>query len=123
MTERTTALKAALALAGALTALSAGAQAHVGPAPEGMEKCYGIAKAGENSCASAAGTHDCGALSKVDYDGQEFLDVDKGTCRAMGGKLKPFKGIGKAPRPVAPKAGAAPKADATKVVPPKAPQD
>ncbi|WP_145731512.1 BufA1 family periplasmic bufferin-type metallophore [Nitrospirillum pindoramense] len=122
MSERTTALKAALALAGALTALSSGAQAHVGPAPEGMEKCYGIAKAGENSCASAAGTHDCGALSKVDYDGQEFLDVEKGSCRAMGGKLKPFKGIGKAPRPVAPKADA-PKAAVPQAAPPKTARD
>ncbi|WP_083901192.1 DUF2282 domain-containing protein [Azospirillum sp. B4] len=101
MTDRTPALKAALALAGALAALNvagATARAHDGPAPKGMEKCYGIAKAGENSCASAAGTHDCGALSKVDYDGQEFLDVKKGTCRTQGGKLKPFKGVGKAPK-------------------------
>ncbi|MBB6252724.1 DUF2282 domain-containing protein [Nitrospirillum iridis] len=103
MTDRTPAFKAALALAGALAALSTAAQAHNGPAPKGMEKCYGIAKAGENSCASAAGTHDCGALSKVDYDGQEFVDVDKGKCHALGGKLKPFKGVGKAPKELPPK--------------------
>jgi uncharacterized membrane protein len=96
MTDRTTALTAALALAGALTAFSAAA--HDAPAPPGREKCYGIAKAGENSCASAAGTHDCGALSKVDYDGQEYIDVAKGECKTLGGKLKPFKGIGKAPK-------------------------
>ncbi|MDE1147016.1 MAG: DUF2282 domain-containing protein [Azospirillaceae bacterium] len=96
---------AALALASALAALTGPAAAHEGPAPKGMEKCYGIAKAGENSCGSAAGTHGCGALSKVDYDGQEFSDVKKGQCVALGGKLKPFKGVGGPPKPTADKAG------------------
>ena len=56
------------------------------------EKCYGVAKAGENSCASANGSHSCAGMGKTAYDGQEFKDVPKGTCGQMSGSLKPFKG-------------------------------
>ena len=44
-----------------------------------QEKCYGIAKAGQNDCAAGAGTT-CAGTSKVDYDGKMFKDVAKGTC-------------------------------------------
>ncbi len=44
-----------------------------------QEKCFGIAKAGQNDCASGAGTS-CAGTSKVDYDGKAFKDVPKGTC-------------------------------------------
>jgi uncharacterized membrane protein len=57
------------------------------------EKCYGVAKAGENSCASANGTHACAGMGKTAYDGQEFKDVPKGTCAQMSGSLTPFKGV------------------------------
>ena len=57
------------------------------------EKCYGVSKAGENSCASANGTHSCSGMSKTAYDGQEFKDVPKGTCAQLNGSLKPFKGV------------------------------
>ena len=55
------------------------------------EKCFGVAKAGENSCASANGSHACHAQAKVSYDGQEFMDVPKGSCTQMNGSLKPFE--------------------------------
>ena len=32
------------------------------------ERCYGIAKAGQNDCANLAGTHSCAGQSKVDND-------------------------------------------------------
>lgn len=88
--------RCATALAGALIALAAApaASAHNGPPSKGMEKCYGIARAGQNSCGSAAGTHGCAGLAKSDYEGHEFLEVAKGTCKAQGGKLHPFKGMG-----------------------------
>ena len=57
------------------------------------EKCYGVAKAGENSCASANGSHSCSGMGKTAFDGQEFKDVPKGTCAQMNGALKPFKGV------------------------------
>lgn len=61
----------------------------------GTEKCYGIAKAGENHCANAAGTHSCAGQSSVDFDGGEWKAVPKGTCSEMGGSLEPFEGVGK----------------------------
>ena len=44
-----------------------------------LEKCYGIAKAGQNDCRAGAGTT-CAGSSKVDYDGKAFKEVPKGTC-------------------------------------------
>ena len=57
---------------------------------KGKEQCYGVAKAGENGCAAANGSHSCGGLSKQDNDGQEWMLVDAGTCLQMGGKLEAF---------------------------------
>lgn len=66
-----------------------------GPAAaEGEEKCYGVAKAGENGCANKAGKHSCAAQSTVDYDGQEWKLVPANTCTTLGGKLEPFDGKG-----------------------------
>lgn len=49
------------------------------------EKCFGIAKAGQNDCASHAGTHSCAGQSKVDNDKTEWKYVPKGTCKQMNG--------------------------------------
>src|SRR5438445_12592361 len=57
-----------------------------------MEKCYGVAKAGENSCASKAGGHSCAGQSKAAYSGQDFKAVPTGSCDKMHGKLEPFAG-------------------------------
>jgi uncharacterized membrane protein len=86
---------AAAALAGAL-ALTAGLPA-VAAEPAALEKCYGVAKAGQNSCASSVGTHSCAGLSTVDYDGQEWRTVRAGSCAPQGGKLEPFTGVGTPP--------------------------
>lgn len=59
----------------------------------GKEKCYGAAKAGENGCANATGTHSCAGQSTVDFDGGEWKLVAEGTCNDMGGKLEPFAGV------------------------------
>ncbi|MBX7198409.1 MAG: DUF2282 domain-containing protein [Rhodospirillaceae bacterium] len=80
----------------ALAAVAAGAALAAAPAiaadAKGKEKCYGVAKAGENGCAAANGTHSCGGLSKINYSGQEWKLVPAGTCEKMGGKLMPFEG-------------------------------
>ncbi len=56
-------------------------------------KCYGIAKAGLNDCANAAGTHSCAGQSKVDFDLGEWKAVkDKAACDAAGGSDKVGKG-------------------------------
>ncbi|OQW86527.1 MAG: hypothetical protein BWK72_16725 [Rhodoferax ferrireducens] len=49
------------------------------------EKCFGIAKAGQNDCANLAGTHSCAGQSKVDMDKGEWKYVAKGTCKDMKG--------------------------------------
>jgi uncharacterized membrane protein len=53
------------------------------------EKCYGIAKAGQNDCKAGAGTT-CAGTSKVDFDGKAFKEVPAGTCVTM----KTPKGMG-----------------------------
>ena len=49
------------------------------------EKCYGIAKAGQNDCASLSGAHSCAGQAKVDMDKGEWKYVAKGTCKDLGG--------------------------------------
>ena len=52
---------------------------------ESTEKCYGVAKAGQNDCGTAK--HACAAQgAKVDNDPNEWKYVAKGTCEKMGGK-------------------------------------
>ncbi len=61
-----------------------------------MEKCYGVSLAGKNDCAAGAGTT-CAGTSKVDYQGNAWKQVAKGTCTTMKtpkgtGTLEPMKG-------------------------------
>jgi uncharacterized membrane protein len=62
----------------------------------GMEKCYGVSLAGKNDCAAGPGTT-CAGTSKVDYQGNAWKYVPKGTCTTVKtpkgtGSLKPIKG-------------------------------
>ena len=69
---------AAAALMGlSLASVPAGAQE--------KEKCFGIAKAGQNDCANLAGTHTCAGQSKVSDDKGEWKYVAKGSCKTMNG--------------------------------------
>jgi uncharacterized membrane protein len=61
--------------------LVAGA-AHAADAKPAMEKCYGIAKAGQNDCAAGAGTS-CAGTQKSDYQGNSWKLVKAGTCTAI----------------------------------------
>ncbi len=72
------------ALAGLIAMASAGTAM---AAEKDKEKCYGVAKAGQNDCASATGTHSCSGQSKVDNAPEEWSYVAKGTCDKLGGKL------------------------------------
>ena len=51
------------------------------------EKCLGVAKAGQNDCASAA--HACAGMAKADNLPAEWKFVPKGQCEKMGGKVAP----------------------------------
>ncbi len=46
------------------------------------EKCYGVSKAGKNDCAAGPGTS-CAGTSTVDYQGNAWTLVPKGTCETM----------------------------------------
>jgi uncharacterized membrane protein len=77
----------------AYAALAVTAPTSAQTAKPATEHCYGIAKAGENSCAAANGAHGCAGQSKLTYDGQDFKEVPVGTCQAMKGETKPFAGV------------------------------
>lgn len=49
------------------------------------EKCFGIAKAGQNDCANLSGSHSCAGQAKTDNDVGEWKYVAKGTCAEMKG--------------------------------------
>ncbi len=49
------------------------------------EKCFGIAKAGQNDCANLSGSHSCAGQSKADKGVDEWKYVAKGSCKAEGG--------------------------------------
>lgn len=53
------------------------------------DKCYGVAKAGQNDC--AANGHACAGQSKVDNDPKEWKHVPKAECEKMGGSLQSGK--------------------------------
>lgn len=50
---------------------------------QGMEKCYGIVKAGLNDCGNAV--HDCSGGAKADRDGKEWVFVPTGLCSRIAG--------------------------------------
>ncbi|MBO6949668.1 MAG: DUF2282 domain-containing protein [Rhodospirillales bacterium] len=85
---------AAAVVAGALAAGSAAFTS--GAHAAGNEKCYGVAKAGQNDCAAGPGTT-CAGTSTVDYQGNAWKLVPQGTCTTMKlpgdrmGSLEPLK--------------------------------
>jgi len=69
-----------LAVAGAVAAALA---VHTGSvSAQENEKCYGVALTGENDCAAGPGTT-CSGTSTVDYQGNAWKLVAKGTCESM----------------------------------------
>ena len=83
------ALAGSLAAALSLLAIAASAQ------DAAKEKCYGVALKGQNDCAAGPGTT-CAGTSKVDYQGNSWKLVPKGTCTTMTtpfgpGSLAPIK--------------------------------
>lgn len=59
--------------------------------PNGMIKCYGVAKAGKNDCGNVAKTHSCAGLSKKDNDPCEWVAMKKADCMKKGGTEGPTK--------------------------------
>ncbi|WP_018699351.1 DUF2282 domain-containing protein [Amorphus coralli] len=70
----------AAGLAGAVATAIAAATSPAAAADQ--VKCYGVSLAGENDCAAGPGTT-CAATSTVDYQGNAWTLVPKGTCTTM----------------------------------------
>jgi uncharacterized membrane protein len=69
---------------GAAFLASAMAAAFSAPAAaqDATVKCYGVALAGQNDCASGPGTS-CQGTSTIDYQGNSWKYVNAGTCDTM----------------------------------------
>lgn len=83
------------ALALATTGAHAGTAHDDIPSNAGKEKCFGVSLAGKNDCSAGAGTS-CAGSSKIDYQGNAWKLVPKGTCTAIEtpygkGSLRPIK--------------------------------
>jgi uncharacterized membrane protein len=79
---------AGLVAAVAAAALRVDAQTNVPKPSYPYEKCYGVAKAGENDCFGIGNS--CGGTSTKDRDPQAWIYVPTGTCKKIaGGKLSP----------------------------------
>jgi len=74
--------KRQILLAATLTALVA---APAVDAAGSAEKCYGVAKAGRNDCASLNGSHSCAGQARADNSPVDWKYVAKGTCKQQGG--------------------------------------
>ena len=76
-----------LVLSSALASvLALGLVQQAAAADAAKEKCFGVAKAGQNDCANLSGTHSCAGQSKMDMSADEWKYVAAGTCKTMGGK-------------------------------------
>jgi uncharacterized membrane protein len=77
MNRRTVSLALAGSLAAALSSLPGAALAE-----DAKEKCFGVSLKGQNDCAAGPGTT-CAGTSTVDYQGNAWTLVPKGTCTTM----------------------------------------
>jgi uncharacterized membrane protein len=76
----TSAAMAAVALAGiGTTAAHSQQRDQAGQQKAQMERCYGVARAGQNDCAAGPGTS-CAGTSTRDYQGNAWKLVPAGTC-------------------------------------------
>jgi uncharacterized membrane protein len=73
------------AIAG-LVALSTASGAIAEEKKAEKEKCFGVAKKGQNDCGTAK--HSCASQAAADGIAEEWKYVAKGSCEQMGGKLK-----------------------------------
>lgn len=51
------------------------------------EKCFGVAKAGMNDCASNKSAHSCAGQATKNNDAMDFVAMPKGTCDKIAGGM------------------------------------
>lgn len=82
MNRRTVNIALLSSLGAAIALAASSASAENKPDAKNMEKCYGVALKGKNDCAAGPGTT-CAGTSKVDYQGDSYKLVAKGTCETI----------------------------------------
>jgi len=76
-------IAAALSLAALMTGISVvHAETKSDATKPAVERCYGVSMAGKNDCKAGAGTT-CAGTSKMDYQGNAWKNVPKGTCTSI----------------------------------------
>ncbi|MEO5737999.1 MAG: DUF2282 domain-containing protein [Variovorax sp.] len=70
------------------SALAIGLTGPVAAQAKAKEKCFGIAKAGQNDCANLSGSHSCAGQSKAEKGLDEFRYVPTGTCKELNGNTE-----------------------------------
>jgi uncharacterized membrane protein len=76
-------LMLAAAVSGLVSLSAVATAADMAGAAPATEKCFGVAKAGKNDCASNG--HSCAAQGKKDADAKEWVKLPKGTCEKLAG--------------------------------------
>ena len=84
MNKSVTAASLALALGAALTVAATPVAAQMAD----KDKCFGVALKGKNDCKAGAGTT-CAGTSKIDYQGNAWSLVPKGTCEKTASPTSP----------------------------------
>jgi len=87
MNKRHALVAAALASVCAANASAGGQTDMQGKGKSAQDKCYGVAKAGQNDCGTLV--HGCAGQATIDGDPTEWKYVPKGTCEKVGGKPNP----------------------------------
>lgn len=67
----------------AVTSLITGTSVMASETHENDEKCYGVARAGQNDCGNSL--HGCGGKAKTDSQKNEWMYVPKGLCKKLAG--------------------------------------
>lgn len=83
------------AIAGVIALGTTVAVAHDPEAADGQEKCFGVAKKGQNDCGTS--THACAGFAAKDNLPDEWKFVPKGTCEKLGGMVKAPKATSQDP--------------------------
>ena len=81
-------LAVAFGAAMSMASATASAASHGGAMKAETEKCFGVAMKGKNDCKAGAGTS-CAGTSKVDYQGNAWTMVPKGTCEKTASPTSP----------------------------------
>jgi len=74
---------------GSLLAVGVASASDQQGAKDAKVKCYGVAKAGKNDCATAS--HSCAGSAKKDNDPTEWKHMPKDECEKAGGKTSDDK--------------------------------